>query len=135
MELYALREILEGAAARLAAQHASPPEVEAMQEIETAFEAAADDPAAMARLNRRLHEAIFAAARNRYLDEALQDMQDAVALLGPTTFGVAARPGSAAIEHRAVTTSIAARDPDAAEQAARAHIRGALRARLRLMVG
>jgi DNA-binding GntR family transcriptional regulator len=134
IELYAHREILEGAAARLAAQHASPMEFEALQETEDAFEKAWDDPTAMASLNRRLHEAIFAAARNRYLDQSLQDMQDSIALLGPTTFGVTSRPEGASVEHKAILTAIAVRDADAAEQAARLHIRGALRARLRLMV-
>lgn len=133
MELYAYREIFEGAAARLAAQHASPMEIEAMVETEAAFEQAGQDAALMARLNRRLHEAIFAAARNRHLNEALQDMQDSIALLGPTTFGVANRPAGAAAEHDAILNAIASRDADAAEQAARQHIRGALRARLRLM--
>lgn len=132
LELYALREILEGAAARLAARHAAPAEVEMMEELEAALEAS-DDPREMGAINRRLHETIFRAARNRYLDVALQDMQDAIALLGPTTFGVGGRPDVAAREHRAIIAAIAARDADAAETAARQHMRTALKARLRLL--
>src|SRR3569623_2097487 len=49
-ELYALREIMEGAAARLAAAHASAPEVEALRDIEQAFvEASETDSTEMAR--------------------------------------------------------------------------------------
>jgi DNA-binding GntR family transcriptional regulator len=132
VELYAMREILEAAAARLAARHASEPEIEALRDIEKDFEAARDG-AEMARLNRIFHESIFAASRNRYLDSALQELQDAIALLGSTTFTVDARPSSAAAEHRALIEAMAARDSDKADALARAHIHEALRARLKLM--
>lgn len=135
LELYAMREILDGAAARLAAQHASAPELDALRDLGAAFEAHADDPHAMARVNRLFHETIFRAARNRYLDAALQEIQDAIALLGTTTFAVGGRPGTAAREHTDMIAAIAARDPDRAEQAARLHIREALRARLKLLQG
>jgi DNA-binding GntR family transcriptional regulator len=133
LELYAMRELLEGAAARLAAQHASRPEVDALTEMECEFEQHSREPAEMAKLNLMLHEAVTRAARNRYLDGALQELQDAIALLGVTTFSVTGRPSSAAKEHRAIIAAIAERDPDKAEQAARAHIREALRFRLKLL--
>jgi DNA-binding GntR family transcriptional regulator len=133
LELYAMREILEGAAARLAAQHASPPEIDALLDLEEAFEAQIHDPGEMARLNRAFHETIFRAARNRYLDSALQELQDGIALLGATTFTVSGRPATAAEEHRALIAAIGARDPDRAERLARSHIQEALRSRLKLM--
>jgi len=133
LELYAMREILEGAAARLAAQHASGPEIDSLSDLEKAFEAHAGDPAGMARLNRAFHETIFRAARNRYLDGALQELQDGIALLGATTFSVAGRPSTAAEEHRAIIDAIASRDSDLAEKRARAHIQEALRHRLKLL--
>jgi DNA-binding GntR family transcriptional regulator len=133
LELYAMREILEGAAARLAAQHASQPEIDALNDLEKAFEAHAGDPVEMARLNRAFHEAIFRAARNRYLDSALQELQDGIALLGATTFSIDGRPSTAASEHRGLIEAIAKRDSDRAEKLARAHIQEALRHRLRLM--
>jgi DNA-binding GntR family transcriptional regulator len=132
VELYAMREILEGAAARLAAEHASAPEIDALGDIEADSAAHAGDPGQLAVINRAFHRAIFAAARNRYLNGALEELQDAIALLGGTTFSVAGRPRSAAAEHRAIIDAIVRRDPDAAEQAARAHIREALRARLKM---
>lgn len=131
LELYSMREILEGAAARLAARHAAPIELEGLDALERDF-AGAVTVAEMARLNRLLHDAIVRAARNRFLDDALGEFQDGVALLGATTFGVEGRPGPAASEHRAIVAAIAARDPDAAEAAARHHIREALRARMRM---
>src|SRR3546814_8153400 len=114
-----MREILEGAAARLAAQHVSDPEIEALKDIHQTFEAAHADPEHMARINRLFHETIFRAARSRYLDAALREMQDALPLLGRTTFSVDGRHGTATAEHRAIVDGIAERNPDAAEEAAR----------------
>ncbi len=133
MELYALREILEGACARLAARQASDAEIETLDELAAGFLAATGNPHDLAHLNRLFHEAIFRAARNRYLDMALSEMQDAIALLGPTTFGVEGRPSTAAAEHARIVDAITRRDADGAELAAREHIREALRARLRII--
>jgi len=134
VELYAMREILEGAAARLAAKHASEPEVDALRDLETGFEQASTAKD-MACFNRLFHESIFAASRNRYLDSALKELQDAIALLGPTTFTVEARPSAAFLEHRELIEAIAAEDGDKADALARAHIRESLRARLKIMQG
>src|ERR1700760_2409030 len=57
LELYAMREIMEGASARLAAEHASAPEIDALRDIEQAFTEASDDAVEMARLNRAFHGA------------------------------------------------------------------------------
>ena len=135
LELYAMREIMEGAAARLAAEHASTPEIDALRDIEQALvEASAAETAGdMARLNRAFHDAICRAARNRYLDNASRELQDWIALLGPTTFTVSGRPSTSHGEHQAIIDAIAARDGDKAEQLARAHIREALRCRLKLL--
>lgn len=133
LELYAMREILEGAAAGLAARHASQPELDALADLAAAYETHGREPAALARLNRQFHNAIFRSARNRFLDRALQELQDGIALLGPTTFTVDGRFEAARSEHRTILTAICAHRADDAETAARAHIREALRARLRLM--
>ncbi|MDB5363268.1 MAG: transcriptional regulator [Rhodospirillales bacterium] len=132
LELYAMREILEGAAARLAAQHASPPEIDALADLEAAFEQARG-PAEMARLNRLFHRGIVRAARNRYLQNALEELQDSIALLGITTYSVAGRPPTAGREHGGILAAIAARDAAQAEALARTHIQEALRARLKLI--
>ncbi|MGJ4910279.1 GntR family transcriptional regulator [Bradyrhizobium sp. HKCCYLS2033] len=129
LELYAMREILEGAAARLAAQYAVPAEVAALRDIHASF-VSAGDAAELARLNRLMHGAIQRAARNRYLDAALEDMHVATALLGTTTFAAEGRAATAAAEHGELIEAIAIRDPDRAEAIAREHIREALRTRL-----
>ena len=82
-----------------------------------------------------LHNGIVRAARNRYLDTALDELQDGIALLGTTTFSVADRPATAAKEHRGILRAIREREPERAEALACAHIRQSRRARLKLLHG
>lgn len=134
LELYAMREVLEGAAARFAAQHASIDEIYVMKGLLDELSAAGDDAPTLARLNAALHRTIYEAARNRYVQEALASLQDALSLLRVTTFSVPERHVSADKEHRDIVDAIEARNPDEAERAARLHIREAQRARLKLSV-
>jgi DNA-binding GntR family transcriptional regulator len=132
MELYAMREILESAAARLAAQQISETEVSMLRDLLSEFDAQQSNPVEMARINRDFHNAIVNAARNRYLTMMLEQLQDGTALLGITTFSITDRPVSAAVEHLAVVEALARHDAVEAAALAAAHIREALRFRLRL---
>ncbi len=133
LELYAIRELLEGSAARFAAQHASPSDHYSMRHIAEAFEKCEGDPARVAQLNRAFHGAIYDAAHNKYLLGILAGMHDALMLLPSTTFAVEGRQSTAVDEHRAILDAIEARDPDAAEHAARLHIGRARDTRLGMM--
>lgn len=133
LELYALRELLEGAAARFAAQHASPSDVQAMRQICDAFAAAQGNPARAAQINRAFHDALYEAAHNRFLTGVLAGLHDALMLLPSTTFAVEGRQDKAVVEHGAILAAIEARDPDAADAHAREHIRSARDARLSMM--
>lgn len=133
-ELYGLREALEGTAARMAAQHASQPDLAAMRSILDAWRAA-DEPAAIARRNQRFHAAIRDAAHNRYLRQALTQLSDSLALLPGTTFELPGRAAEAHEEHLAVVRAIEARDSEAADAFARRHIGNASNARFRIMFG
>lgn len=132
-ELYAIREVLEGAAAALAARHASPAEVAYMQQILDAQAAAKNDEARLLATNRELHGCIYRAANNRYLVRTLQSLQDELAQLRGTTFSWPRRPAEALREHSAIVQAIEARNAAAAEKAARSHVATALAIRLQLM--
>ncbi|KIT16256.1 transcriptional regulator NanR [Jannaschia aquimarina] len=136
-ELYLVREVLEGTAARLAAQHASEAEIAALRELLAGQPSEAEDAGAAeaSRRNAVFHGAIRDAAHNRFLLAAMEGVHASLALLGPTTLGLRGRISAAAQEHAAILDAIAARRPDAAEEAAREHIRQAHRARLRLVYG
>jgi DNA-binding GntR family transcriptional regulator len=135
LELYALREVLEGTAARLAAQHASESEIESMREVLSQAEKCFDQPESQQALNEYLHNGIYGAAHNRYVSQALHKLADALDLLRGTTYQVPGRPEQAFQEHSAIVEAIANRDPDAADAAARVHMREACRARLRVIFG
>jgi DNA-binding GntR family transcriptional regulator len=130
-ELYALRATLEGSAARLAAQHASPDELAAMREfLLMSPNASAEENA---RINRLFHQAIHEASHNRYLERSLAQMSDWLALLPGTTYQVAGRPAAAHVEHSAILAAIEGRAPEEAERLARHHIEMASATRLRMM--
>jgi DNA-binding GntR family transcriptional regulator len=132
IELYAMRIELEGMAARLAAQFATDQEIAALQAHLQAAEAALEDAAESATRNRAFHACIYRASHNRYLLQTLDSLSTSLALLPHTTYDVAARPAAALAEHRAIVEAIWANAPDDAEAAARAHMQGAQRARLKL---
>lgn len=133
IELYDMREVLEGTAARYAARHASEAEVQDLADIvETEMERA-ENPAALAQINRTFHSGLYHAGHNRFLLKALGSLSDAMILLGGTTLFIESRSLTAHEEHLAIVGAIAARDPEAAEDAARLHIRNAQRARLKLL--
>ena len=133
MELYDLREILEGSAAAFAARHASAAEIEELAELVASEPPFAGQPERLAELNRIFHASLYRAAHNRFLERALLGLRDSMALLGGTSLKVEGRYETAHAEHQAIIEALNARDEASAEAAARAHIRNAQRARLKLM--
>jgi DNA-binding GntR family transcriptional regulator len=129
LELYAMREILEGSAARFAAQHASEAEIGILHGVLDEFGTHADDARMLISLNRRFHRAVCEAAHNRYLIATLDGMHDALALLHSNTFRLPNRRTESDAEHRRIVRAIARRNADEAEQAARNHVRAAQRTR------
>ncbi len=133
LELYDMRELLEGSAARFAAQHASASDLYAMRQIAAVFAEPSNDHSRVARLNRAFHSAIQEAAHNRYLISMLDGMHDTLMLLPSTTFAVQGRQELAVKEHHEILNAIERRDPEAAERLARDHIRKARDTRLGMM--
>ena len=133
MELYDLREILEGSAAAFAARHASAAEIEELAELVASEPPFADAPERLAELNRVFHGSLYRAAHNRFLERALLGLRDSMALLGGTSLQIAGRYETAHAEHEAMIEALGARDVARAEATARTHIRNAQRARLKLM--
>jgi DNA-binding GntR family transcriptional regulator len=129
LQLYAMREILEGSAARFAAQHATEPEIAVLWRLQKELCKPDHDTMALVTLNRRLHQAIYEAAHNQYLIQTLSVLHDSLALLHSTTFRVPSRRLESDEEHRQIVEAIEQHNPDRAEEAARQHIRQAQRTR------
>lgn len=132
-ELYAVRSMLEGAAARFAALNASPSDIDSILHAADLFDSQPDDAAALARANTLFHESIYHAARNDYLLRMLADLNDSLALLPRTTFQIPQRSREVQQEHRQIISGIETRNADQAEAAARDHINKALASRLKLL--
>ena len=133
VELYAVREMLEGAAARLAAQNASDAEIERIREILEREGAAQHKLDLLGQINADLHWAIYRAAHNRYLMETLGYLADILGILRSSNFAVAGSAQAAHEGHVAIVRTIERRDPAAAEKAARRHIVQSLQNRLKHM--
>jgi DNA-binding GntR family transcriptional regulator len=129
LELYAMREILEGSAARFAARHANPAEIGILYHLQRELAGAADDAIALIKLNRRFHQTIYEAAHNQYLTQALETLHDSLALLHSTTFRMPSRRRESDDEHLTIVAAIERGDADEAERAARLHIQQAQRTR------
>jgi DNA-binding GntR family transcriptional regulator len=134
-ELYAVREVMEGFAARMAARHAAPAEIALLAEMVEADRVRVGDAEALSRSNRLFHRQLHRASHNRYLIQMLDAMRRSLALLSSTTLAAPSRGGESVEEHARIVAAVAARDEDGAEAAARAHIANALRTRLRLEAG
>lgn len=130
MELYEMRAVLEGTAARLAARAASDLELRELAEINTEM-TSAKAPSDMSRLNRQFHAALTNAAKNRYLQRAIASMERTLLILGPSTLYDPARAQAAAREHAELLDALHARDGAQAEALMHVHIEAAHRIRLR----
>ena len=134
IELYEMRQILEGAAARLAAKHASKAEIYSLENLleRTRPENGklALSPDAMAKLNTEFHDGILQASHNRYLQDQSEQLRESLWLLVGTTFSVKGRSKAAYGEHALILQAIAAGDESGAEEVARQHIERSLEARL-----
>ena len=131
MELYEMRSVLEGTAARMAARSASDVELAELAALNDEMAAAGSDGPRLAALNRRFHLTLIDAARNRYLVKAVQAVHKTMLILGPTTLEEEGRATEAVREHAAILQALSARDGATAETAMRAHMDAAHRVRLR----
>ncbi|MHA3980645.1 GntR family transcriptional regulator [Halovulum sp. GXIMD14794] len=132
MELYEMRAVLEGTAARLAAHAALDIEIEELASVNVALGRAESAEEAF-RLNRSFHAALLDAAKNRFLHKSMSSLSKALMILGPTTLSETERFASAVQEHEAVLEALKARDGLAAEQRMRAHIEASQRVRIRAL--
>ena len=132
VELYEMRAVLEGTAARLAARAASDIELAELVALNTDLSMA---PAGLQarEVNRQFHRMLLDAARNRFLVKSMSVLQKTLLILGPTTLADPSRATAAVEEHSAVLTALQARNGVKAEAAMRVHVDAALAARLRGM--
>lgn len=137
-DLYACRLFIEGMAARHAAAVITDEEIREIAGLHERM-LPCDTPESLPEyreLNRRFHTAIFQASRRSFLIRSLAQLWAAFPTMLWSNVPLVAyrtapgRDASDAAEHEAIVTALSARDPEAAETAARAHISAAGRALL-----
>lgn len=134
-ELYVVRAQLEGLAARLAAQHATPEEVRVLRDMVEEDRALITNPRALSRANKRFHRQIHLASHNRFLIQQLDLVHRSMALLATTSLEAEGRGQAAMDEHHAIVEAIARSDGDSADRTLREHISKAFETRLKLEAG
>src|SRR5580704_8970586 len=134
-ELFYVREALEGMAARLAAENATPSEMAEIRELLQDMDALyrRGDVDAFRRLTGEFHQLVCRASHNNLLLQSLQALLDTVRQIQTSTLHGEGRPAAALKEHRNLLRAIEARDGDRAEQLAREHRRTTLHLRKEML--
>ncbi|RMD95574.1 MAG: GntR family transcriptional regulator [Alphaproteobacteria bacterium] len=132
VELYEMRMVLERTAAQMAARHGLAAEFDTLEALNADL-AACPDPVRGAAINQDFHRALHHAGRNRFLLEAARALNNALLLLGPTTYVDPERLSVVVGEHRAIVEALRSGEPGAAGEAAAAHLETSLRYRLKAL--
>jgi len=124
LEVYGVRAVLDGLAARLAAGLALPADHARLRWLNDRIADALQqhDLATAAELNIQFHEGLSEAAHNTMLLHFTRQVHDWVRRFGATTLRVPGRAAVALAEHAAIMDAIEAAQADLAEQRAREHM-------------
>ena len=135
LEVYAVRAVMDGLAARLAAQGILPAEIEHLRWLNAQIRQASDrqDYTRMLNLNIDFHEAICRASRNSLLLQFMRQIHDWVRRFSDTTFSYPGRATTSLDEHDQLLEALERRDPEAAERSARSHRERAMQVRVAML--
>ena len=125
-EIYTVRVALEGLATRLAATRVPEEALQQLAALEGELERYAREGNAHAfgNVNETFHHKLYSYCGNRVLIEMIDDLLERSALFRRSSWNSSARNTQRVIQgHRAMLEAVAARDAEAAQAAAEAHIR------------
>ncbi len=133
-ELFEMKELLEGAAARLLSQRGRVPEIDLLEENLRQADAAVErgDRDRYAELVQEFHDLLIAGADNRKLEAHYRTLMNQLAYprLVATSLSQPGRPMQSDREHHHVLDLIIEKDGDSAERVMREHVRASRRALL-----
>jgi DNA-binding GntR family transcriptional regulator len=126
-EIYVIREVLDGLAARLAAERASTAEVDKFQLLMGIMRNSVEKGQldAVVQGNIVFHDLLHRTAGNDRLRALSSDLANFVRRFSVESFASRERMSDMLIEHEEIVRAIEARDPERAEQVARGHIAAA----------
>jgi DNA-binding GntR family transcriptional regulator len=136
IELYVMREVLEGLASRLAARRAARRCLDEFAVLipEMKRVGAAGDFSQLSRLNFKFHEIVRDAAGNRYLDRSLAQIQNAARRFPDPTLGLPGRVKESIEEHVMLADAISRGDAAEAEKLAIGHMRHLSELRIEMLL-
>lgn len=131
-ELFEMKELLEGAAARLLAQRGRVPVLDRLEENLREEDAAVarDDKVRYAELVHEFHDLLIVGADNTKLEAHYRILMNQLAYsrLVATSLNQPGRPAQSEQEHHRVVDLIIAKDGDSAERVMREHVRASRQA-------
>jgi DNA-binding GntR family transcriptional regulator len=125
LEIYELRELLENAAVRAAAESMTEPDRARLDRIarESRRLQRGQDRAGLAALISEFDVVLFDQVRNQRIQALIENLRAHLTRIGQLTAEIPGRIDASVNEHEKIVEAIAARDPVLAEQYMREHIR------------
>ncbi|MVW80243.1 GntR family transcriptional regulator [Bordetella sp. 02P26C-1] len=123
-DIFPLMAMLEGRCAHEAAVKATDAELAGLEALHRELQqhARAGEVDAYYETNARIHEALQALANNRWLSDMVGNLRQVLSLSRHKSLTLPGRILASCAEHMAIFAALKARDPDAAEALARAHL-------------
>jgi DNA-binding GntR family transcriptional regulator len=137
LEIYELRELLENAAARTAAESMADADRDRLDRIcrESRKLKKNHDAAGLAALISAFDDVLFEQVRNSRIRALIENLRAHLTRIGRLTAEIPGRIEASVDEHEKIVQAIAARDPELAERQMREHIRSVRDDQLRALGG
>lgn len=129
-DLYEARCALEGLAGALCAERADREDLRGLREALAGLRAAGKDSRLLLQAKDRFYAALLAGADNEVISSMLASIHARVGILRAESLARPGRPAEAVRELSLIVRAVAHRDPAAAEEACRNHVRSAARSLL-----
>ncbi|MCX7601200.1 MAG: GntR family transcriptional regulator [Meiothermus sp.] len=129
-EIYGLREVLEGLAARLAVEHSGKALQKKLEKLLCKQREAAErgDIEAYGDLDLEFHRSFWEASGSRRLLATAETIDGQIRMLINSSAAIPGRLPRSRAEHEAILQAVQEKNPEAAEAAMRTHVRNAGRA-------
>jgi DNA-binding GntR family transcriptional regulator len=124
-DIYAIRQLVEGLAARWAAERLTPHEIKELQKIFELMEfyAQKHDVEEVAELDNRFHQLIYESTGSKILYLTLRNLHQYVQMARLKSLSMANRLPQTLAEHHAILEAFMSKDPEAAEKALTNHVK------------
>lgn len=126
-DIYTIRTMIEGLAARWAAEKITPEEIEALNESVELLEfyTNKNDMQHLQKLDSKFHEIIYEACKSKPLKHTLSTFHHYIQRARVTSFETPGRAKKALEEHKAILQAIIDRDAERAERLTCEHVKNA----------